>query len=176
MRNRVGLAPIVCALVALVALGGMALGAGRSQNVSSQAVKTGYSISTVTSWYRAAPSADIGSVVEDVNALINATGDIGSIESITTGGYPAVSVCATLQTASATMVVHFLRYGYDSTNARWFVRSRTTATLTADDLIQSDNGFLTQSTGFDTEGAPLCKVIIEAPSSGAVRGLWAEVY
>jgi hypothetical protein len=164
-------------LVGLAALGafiGSVLGAtGPSKGFQkidpNRVTAQGYIVNNVDTAYRTSLSS------ADSPTLTN-TVSIAAITTIYCGGWQNVVVSGVHSTASATVKVHVYRCSWDGTTLT--VRDMSTATLTADATYTTGTAsqyLSVNSSVFDTEGADIVKVLIEAPSAGSVS-LWAGVF
>lgn len=161
MRSRdrfLGLALVVGLVLLPVSL----WAAGRTVNVDRSAVMPGYVVDeSVPAVYRGTiAGAEAFSDVEGAAAL--------AIEDVFCGGYTSVTVSGHFSAPGATQVVTIVRYNLDGTQVRG---GSSTGTLTAGTVATDSAGLFlsTQGLGFDTRGAPRCRVFFfAAPSAGTI--------
>lgn len=143
----------------------LATNTGRSQAVQDTAVVVGVRPSVNVSEYRSDLTA------ADTVTLTHSSGGIAAIATYSCAGYANLSVGGKLSVASATCVIHVYRCYYTAADGL-VVKSKTKATLTAEGTLTDGSTtadyMTTNSATFLTEGAPIVKVVVEAPSSGQI--------
>lgn len=153
---------VLLVLLPFAVLVGAAFAEGRSQPVESAGRASAYKVSGVTAAYRT------GLTTGDNASAIHA--DNLALEKVVAGGFTTLAVAGRTSVASATCVVRVVRY----TAAGTVAKSTSVATLTGDDTNTDGTKYMAPTLYFDTEGAPVIRVLIETPSSGNVD-LWTEV-
>lgn len=136
--------------------------------IEPRARAIGYlSAPTATAYRSSLSSADTGDVTEGGTGL-------GTVTSISTGGYQTVAVTGLASVSTATFTLTCVRYAYDSANSAWVGVSTTDATAAAASEFTEGGAYFTPSVYFDTEGAALVKVFVKSISTGTID-LYAQV-